>query len=280
MMKNYISKIVLEYKWSLLLIYTYIFIAQLLFLSEPYILGKTIDGLLKHNYFWLFVFLGVELVANIFWYKRMVFDTKIYTKMYNKLILDYLEKDKDEKVSAKLARTDLAHSIIHFLEWDMHYYIMSIITIVGTLCFIYVEHPLTGLVVTIASIPVIFIVLKFYKKIAQGTRVGHSHYEQKMSIMETEDSSKIKTFFKRRARIIIYQSTLQGKNWAALNTTKTIFLILALIMFTSGNLDITQGQAISMYTYINQFLISLMSIPVGMETFTRIKDVIKRLKKD
>lgn len=33
-----------------------------------------------------------------------------------------------------------------------------------------------------------------------------------------------------------------------------------------------------MYSYINQFLISLLSIPVGVDMFTRMSDVIKRLK--
>ena len=63
----------------------------------------------------------------------------------------------------------------------------------------------------------------------------------------------------------------------SLNVVKTIFLVFAVISFTaSGN--ISQGQAVSMYAYINQFLSSLMSIPVGVETFTRMKDIINRIK--
>jgi len=276
-MKNYIYRIIWDHKYSLLLIYLYIFLAQLIFLAEPYILGKTIDGLLVNNYFWIFVFLGIELVGNLFWYKRMVYDTKVYTKMYNQLIFEYLEQDKDSDVSAKLARTDLAQSIIHFLEWDMHYYIMSIITIVGTLSFIFIEHPPTGIVILTAIGPVLLIVFAFYKKIAKGTKVANTHFEQKMSVMESEDEEKVKSFFKRRARVLIAQSTLQGKNWASLNIVKTVFLILALVVFTNSNFNLSQGQAISMYAYINQFLVSLMSIPVGMETFTRIKDVLSRI---
>jgi uncharacterized membrane protein len=95
--------------------------------------------------------------------------------------------------------------------------------------------------------------------------------------MESEDEEKVKSFFKRRARVLIAQSTLQGKNWASLNIVKTVFLILALVVFTNSNFNLSQGQAISMYAYINQFLVSLMSIPVGMETFTRIKDVLSRI---
>jgi len=63
-----------------------------------------------------------------------------------------------------------------------------------------------------------------------------------------------------------------------LNTTKSIFLVLALIVFTNFNFNMTQGEAVAMYAYINQFLISLMSFPVAMEIFARIKDVINRIK--
>jgi ABC-type multidrug transport system fused ATPase/permease subunit len=277
---SYIRKTIGKYKFSLAIIYLYIFVAQLIFLAEPFILGKMIDGLLAKDYFWLFVFLTVELISNVFIYKRMVFDTKVYVKMYNELIFEYLDRDKNSNTSERLARTDLANGIIHFLEWDVHYYIYSIITLVGTLCFIFIEHVPTGFIVLSCAIPVIFIVVKFYKKIAQGTRVANSHYEQKMSVMETCEKEKIEAFFKRRARVIIAQSTLQGKNWISLNMVKIIFLILALVIFTSDAINLSHGQAISIYSYITQFLMSLMSIPIGMETFTRMKDILKRIKTD
>jgi hypothetical protein len=49
------------------------------------------------------------------------------------------------------------------------------------------------------------------------------------------------------------------------------------VIFTNKNINLSQGEAIAMYSYINQFLNSLLSIPVGMEMFTRMKDVIQRL---
>ena len=46
---KYIYNIAKEYKYSLLLIYLYMFIAQLLCLLEPYVLGKMIDGLIRNR---------------------------------------------------------------------------------------------------------------------------------------------------------------------------------------------------------------------------------------
>jgi hypothetical protein len=250
----------------------------MLFLFEPYVMGKMIDGLLVHEYSWLFAFLGVEITANIFMYKRMVFDTKIYTSMYNKMIFRYLDQDKNRDHSTKIARTDMANNIINFLESDIQYYIMALMSLIGTLFFIFLQDIKTGLAIGICIVPICIIVKALYKKIAQSTRVGNNHYEQKVSIITRGDQNEIETFFKRRRRVLISGSTLQGKNWFGLNTVKTLFLVIALVVFTTGNTGLTQGETVSIYSYINQFLISLMSIPIAVETFTRMKDVISRIK--
>jgi ABC-type multidrug transport system fused ATPase/permease subunit len=274
---NYIYGILKENKYSLILIYFYMLLAQLLYLVEPYILGKAIDGLIKKEYYWLWCFLIIELLANVFMYKRMVFDTKVYTKIYNDIVLNYLKNDNKSDTSTKVARTEMANNLINFFEHDMHYYIMAIVTISGSLFFIFLENINTGFVVLTCVIPISLIVYRFYNKIEQSTRVGNTQFEEKFAIIDTNDENRIDTFFKRRKRILISGSTIQGKNWASLNVTKTIFLISALIIFTSYNSNLTQGDAIAMYAYINQFLISLMSIPIGVEIFTRIKDVTKRI---
>ena len=254
------------------------FLAQIMFLIEPYILGKMIDGLIVHQYFWLIVFLGTCIIGNIFMYKRMVVDTKIFTDIYNTIIFRYLKMDKSSESSAKIARTELAHNVINFLENDVHYYIYAILSVIGSLFFILLKEVSTGFIVASCIIPISFIVKFLYKKITQSTIVGNNHYEQKVEILTNGTDTEIETFFKRRKRVLVCSSTLQGKNWFALNTTKSIFLILALIMFTTNNSNLTQGETVAMYSYINQFLISLMSIPLAVETFARVRDVVNRIK--
>jgi len=274
---KYILSVAKEYKYQLLLIYFYMFVAQLLFLLEPYVLGKMIDGLIKKEYFWLSCFLVIALFENIFIYRRMIYDTKVYTTIYNDIVLKYLKRDKSSDPSTRIARTEMSNNIINFLENDVHYYIYAILSVIGTLFFIFLQNPITGFVVLTCVLPICVIVYIFYKKIAQFTQIAHNQYEKKVDILSENDENRVESFFKRRRKVLIYGSTLQGKNWTSLNVTKTTFLVAALIVFTS-NIKITQGDAVSMYAYINQFLISLMSIPVGVETFTRMKDVINRIK--
>jgi hypothetical protein len=267
-----------KYKWKIALIYTYVFIAQLLFLVEPYLLGKAIDSSLKGDHTCLLLLLSVFLTENFFMYRRMVYDTKVYTDIYNDIVIDYLKRDNTSDNSTKMARTDIAYSLINFLENDLHYILMSVMSIIGSLYFIFAENALTGIVVLLCIPPTVFIVRIFYKLIEKSTKVGNTHYEQKAAIFNTEDISMIETFYKRRKRVIVAGSTLQGKNWASLNSIKSAFLILAIIVFTTAGSSITQGSAVAMYAYINQFLISLMSIPISMEIYTRIKDAMHRIE--
>lgn len=274
---KYILKTIKENKIPLFFIYVFIILAELLLLTEPFVLGKTIDGLIVNNYDWLFVFLFIKIFFYLFMYKKMVWDTKVYINIYNRLVLNYIKKDYDSDSSTKMARTDMVNNVVNFLENDIHYYIMAIMSVIGSLFFIFTASVSTGLVVLACTIPIILIVALFYKKIAQNTKLIYTNEEKKMSVFNLDSVNLIESFFNRRAKLFISQSTLQAKNWLALNVTRTLFLILALIVFTSDVVGLSQGEAISMYQYIQQFLLSLLSIPISIETFTRIKDVINRI---
>lgn len=275
---NNIREVFLRHKWSIVRIYTYVLLAQGILLVEPWLLGRAIDGLLVGEYKFVCLLLGAFFLGNSFIYKRMVLDTKVYLQIYNEIILDYLKRNKDVPASMKVARTDMANAIVGFVENDLHYFIVSAMTVVGTLFFIYAGSFSTGVVVTLSAIPTVLITKAFYHKIAQANRVGNDHYERKVDVIQSDNDVRINDFYRRRKKIITAASTLQGKNWAGLGISRASFLILAIVVFTHDRFGITQGEAVTMYAYVSQFLGSLLSIPIAVDVITRMKDVIRRLK--
>ena len=213
-------------------------IAELSILATPFLLGKSIDGLLVGNWYWILLLGTSYFLSNFFNYKRMVYDTKVYTSIYNNIALTFLKRD-DVDVSTKIARTDMAHEIVNVLEAYVHYYIGTIVTIVGSLIFIYSEN---------------------WK--AKSIENGYLSSE---------------SFFNRRRKIEIYESTIQGKNWFLVNSIKYVFLLLSIILLVTTTKNITIGSVLTVYSYVNNFLISLLSAPVAIEMFLRISDVLKRL---
>ena len=272
---NKLIAIFKQYKHQLSWIYVFMVLTELSILSTPFLLGKSIDGLMNNNWHWM-VLLGISyFLSNLFNYKRMVYDTKVYTNIYNNIALKFLKKDNVD-LSTKIARTDMAHEIVHVLEGYVHYYIATIVTIIGSLIFIFSENWKVGVLVSFAIIFIISSVFILYKKIKQGINISNNHYEKKAKSIEGGYASS-ESFFNRRRKIEICQSTIQGKNWFLMNGIKYVFLILSIILLVTTTKNITIGSVITVYSYVNNFLMSLLSAPIAIEMFLRISDVLKRL---
>jgi ABC-type multidrug transport system fused ATPase/permease subunit len=250
-------------------------LTELSIISQPFLLGKSIDGLLNGSWIWI-VFLGISyFLSNLFNYKRMVYDTKVYTKIYNDIVLKFL-KQNNVTNSVKVARTDMAHDIVGVLEGYVHYYIATIVTIVGSIGFIYSENWRVGILISFAFFCIILGVLLFYKKIRQCINVRNNHYEKKVISIDTGYDEAF-SFFTRKRRLDIFESTLQGKNWFLVGSIKNIFLFLSVILLVTTTKNITIGSVVTVYSYVNNFLISLLSVPVAVEMYSRLSDILKRI---
>ena len=272
---NKIYEIFKSYKYKLTLIYFFMLLTEVSALTQPYLLGKTIDDLINGGYSWLILLSISYLSFNFFHYKRMVYDTKVYTQIYNDIVFRFLNKtDTDD--STKIARTDMAHEIVGVLEGYVHYYISTIVTIVGSISFIYFNNYKVGLLVTIGLFVILMSVMVYYNKVKQSIRVRNDNNEKKIKSLQSGNGQLI-SFFNRKRRLDIYESTVQGKNWFLVGVIKNIFLIIGVVILVKTTKNITIGSVIMSYSYVNNFLISLLSIPVATEMYNRISDILKRI---
>jgi hypothetical protein len=272
---NKIYGIFKQHKYELLWIYFFMLFTELSILATPFLLGKSIDGLMSGTWYWL-VLLGLSYFLSVFFnYKRMVYDTKVYTKIYNGIVFKFL-KNQHFDTSTKIARTDMAYEIVGVLEGYVHYYIGTIVTILGSIGFIYSENWKVGILVTIAMVLIILAAMLYYKKIQQSIRVRNNHNENKANSIERGYDYSV-SFFKRLGQLTIYNSTIQGKNWFIIGIIKNIFLFISIILLVITTPNITIGGVITVYSYVNNFLISLLSAPVAIEMYTRLTDVLKRI---
>ena len=272
---NKIIEIFKQFKIELTWIYFFMLVTELSNLAIPFLLGKSIDGLIDGTWFWL-VFLGISyFTSNFFNYKRMVYDTKVYTKIYNSIVFRFLKNNNDD-VSIKMARTDMAHQIVDVLEGYVHYYIATIVTIVGSIGFIYSENWRVGLLVTLSFVLILLGVSVYYKKIKQAIKIRNNQYEKKNDAIQLGYEQSV-SFFSRRRKLEIFESTLQGKNWFLVGSIKNIFLFLSVILLVTTTKNITIGSVVTVYSYVNNFLISLLSVPVAVEMYSRLSDILKRI---
>jgi ABC transporter transmembrane region len=274
------GKVIQKFYSKILIIYVYTLIAQIISLTEPYLLGRAIDGIFSKQYLFIIILFAAFLLEGFFVYKRLVFDTKVFVEIEKEIILDYLKQNTSSSCSARVARADMTHSIIGFLENDLQYFVISVINMVGSLFFIYAASPITGVVVTGGFFSVLLITWLFYSKIMQSNRISNNIAERKVDVIQSYDIGKIEDFYNRRKKVVISASTIQGKNWASLSFTRSSFLIMAIVVSTHNALGLTQGEAVMIYSYVNNFLASLFSIPIASNVISRMKDVTRRLNED
>ena len=264
-----------QHRCELIVIYVFMLLAELSILSQPLLLGMSIDGLLVGNYFWLML-LGVSYLAMIlFNYKRMIYDTKVYTKIYNNIVFSFL-KNPNLNASTKLARAHMSSEIVQVLEGYVHYYIATLVTIIGSIGFIYTKNLYVGLTVTIAFVFILLGVTIFYKKIKQSINLTNDHRELESKSVSNGYTSAT-SFYHRKRKLDIFASNLQGKNWFVINGIKHIFLLIAIALLVTTTNDVTAGDVVTMYSYVHSFLISLLSVPVGIEMYSRIGNILNRL---
>ncbi len=272
---NKLYDIFKRHKSELLWIYVFMLLTELSILTQPFLLGKSIDGLIDGDFFWLILLSISYFLSNFFVYKRMIFDTKVYTKIYNNIVFNFL-KNSDVDTSKKIARTDMANEIVFVLDGYVHYYVATLVTIVGSIFFIYSSNWIVGSVISFSLICIIFSVMILYKKIKQSVNVRNNHYENKIKAIQNGYKSST-SFFNRKRRLDIYESTLQGKNWFLVGLIKNIFLALSIVLLVTTTKNITIGSVLTVYSYVNNFLISMMSIPVAAEMYSRLTDILKRI---
>jgi len=272
---NKIYKIFKQHRRQLLFIYIFMLIAELSNLATPFLLGKSIDGLINGTWEWLVLLGGSYFLSTFFNYKRMVYDTKVYTLIYNNIVFRFLRQPQHD-TSTKIARTDMAHDIVNVLEGYVHYYIATIVTIIGSIGFIYSENWQVGVLVSIAFVFILAAVTISYGKIKQAIKLRNTHHERKGDAIQSGYAASV-LFFNRRRQLDIFASTLQGKSWFLIMMIKNIFLFIAIILLVLTTQHVTIGNVITVYSYVNNFLIALLSVPVAVEMYTRLSDILKRI---
>lgn len=119
-------------------------VEALILISNPYIIGNCIDGLLKKDIFW---FIALVVIDITFWLSRTAnkfFDTRIYSKIVGHESYDYYIKMINENEDNSLidARLDMVDDIPNFLEIDFFQILNVIGGIIVSLIFLYFNSTL------------------------------------------------------------------------------------------------------------------------------------------
>lgn len=255
---------------------------SLIIISDPYVIGKCIDGLSKKKFFWFAVLIAINV---IFWLSRTANkfgDTRIYSHIVEDESCNYYARmiKADADCSLISARLDLVDDIPNFLEIDFFDILNMVGGIAVSLFFLYCNSTL--LVFSLAAVSIIFIpaaTYRFQKETVKNNRKYKDLDEERMKVIESRNKEVYGKYIRNILGIGISNSDLDTKIFFVAYFLQMILLFSSIISIThTGNF--TSGLLFSTVTYVEMLNGYVSDINENLILLHDLKETITRLKED
>lgn len=264
---------------SLIFVYSLFLTESILFLLYPLVLGNTIDKIIESQYYYVIYLVGVLGGFVTITYLRRIFDTKVFTTLYRKVVLEYISKEIDNKTDTSTinARSGMLRTIVDFIEFDFPYIFHTSFAIIGSVIVIILNYnPYVGMFVGLFIIPIIISTRFFSRKLSVKYTESNNLQEKDVNILNTQNKTNIKHHFINKNLLQIRISNIDAKNNLTNEIINYSLIILSLIMFTIFE-SVTVGTIMALYQYIIKFMHGAFMIPNLTLRYVYLKDVLKRI---
>ncbi len=255
---------------------------SLIIISDPYIIGNCIDGLLKKDFFWLVILIIINIV---FWLSQTAnnfFDTRIYSHIIENESYCYYSKmiQTDADSSLISARLDLIDEIPNFLE--IHFFeILNIIGgIAASLLFLYFNSTLfvfSFSIISVALIPAV--TYRYQKGIVENNKQHKNLEEERMNQIAGRDKLAYKRYIQNLLKISISNSDLDTKIFFVANFLQMMLLFFSILSITNIS-NFTSGLLFSTVTYIEMLNGYVSDINGNLILLHDLKETTYRLKEE
>lgn len=284
-MKNLLAEIIRVYKKAPLKITGIWFLdifEAVINVSNPYIIGNCIDGLLRKEICWFIILLITEVA---FWFSRTInkyFDTRLYVQIIEDEENDYYSKMVEMGADSSLiaARLELVDRIPNFLEVDFFQILNMVGGIIVSLYFLLVHS--TWLVFFIAitiSAFIPFITYRFQKDIVRNNKESKNLDEERMKKIVSRDQLIYKQYLKSVLKTEIVDSDLDTKIFVLTYCFQMLLLLVSIITITYSA-NSTAGMLFSTVTYVGMLNEHVSEINNNIILLRDLKDDISRLKEE
>ena len=224
-----IKEILKENKLKISLIYAMLIIQYGLFSLIPYLLGKTIDGLLIKDNFYLLVLLTAEITALLIGFFLKRYDTKVFMKIFCDKAIKAVQILRNKNIiPAKIAaRYQLVGYYSDFFEFSLPQIIQAFIGATTALSMLYITDHKIGIIATILFIGMIT-VNKIYSYKTQKIDLNIQAEKENInhSLME---NLEYKNYLQNLSQNYVRKSNLDAANFF-FNDSLSIIMHLATML--------------------------------------------------
>jgi ABC-type multidrug transport system fused ATPase/permease subunit len=273
-----IKKIIKKFWKSILWAYFLFNIESIAGIILPYFLGKAIDDIVQGRQDNLYVYILILSIWIVLGFTRRFYDTRVFSSIHsfvasNVSINQLAENQSLSKISA---RVGLSQSLVDFYETDIVVFLSTVYGLLGSLYMIFIVSQDIFIYSLLFSFIMTCIIYRFKKKITPLTEKLNNSSERTLDYLGSENTKHIQKHFKILAGRTIKVSDSEATNYLLAAIPLIGLYYLSLSSFTSAEM-ITVGTIVSIYQYLNKFVLAIDDVPYLVQQFVYVRDVQSRI---
>jgi ABC-type multidrug transport system fused ATPase/permease subunit len=254
-------------------------VEDLLELSYPWATGLAIDGLIDGKWIEavpLIAAWGLRALIGIF---RKMFDTRVYTSVYNAIVTDTILRQKKAgvKTTGLAARSAMAREFVTFFERDVPIIATAIIGVVGSAAILFYYDLIIGAAVTVLFLPV-FLINRVYSRHTLMLNTGlNNQLEREVQIIERDEAGALKKHFEDVRCWRMKLSDAEAWNWGIVEIL-SILVFVAVLARATYLPNTETGDIFAILSYVWRLMENLDHIPEIVQQLSRLIDIRKRIE--
>jgi hypothetical protein len=284
-----IKQIISKYRYSIVMLLSFILIENVAWIIEPTFFGKLLDVLIEHfydhekvNYLMpLMVWILVYVINVVGGALHRYFNGGIYSKMYAEVASGVIDQSKSrgDPHSKMLVRAELVKEYITFFKDRLPEMFWQFSASAGAIIAMFFYDYRIGLVCLAVIGPVAYINNTTRKKVISLQRDIHDNQEELFRLIENRDTTKLHQFY---YSMIPLKTKIARWNSLSYSSVKILLVgIFIVVLFICVDIDnFSTGKIYSIVAYLWTFIGQTDNLPDLMESMGSVKDLDSRFERD
>ncbi len=277
---HFLHEILTQYRTQLGITYGLSLLVQCTALLVPMLMGNAINGLLVQQYSALVVLISLWLVLTIITVVQKRYDTRVFMALYTQVVMRVITQQRamGATTSQLVARSTLIREVVDFLERDMPDIFAMIIQFIGSLVMLLLFDWHVTVAALLMLIPVSITNGWLWKPVNRLTRSLNNNLEQRASLIQQHSLIRLQRHFHFMRFLRVKASDLEAQSWGFIELFVVVASIYVLIT-TANHPGVEAGTIFAVITYFWNFQGSLDRLPILMQSVSRVKDILQRIRK-
>ena len=257
---------------------TLILVSSSLWLIQPFLLGRAIDGLVQDEWRGVVLLAGLQIGVLSIGAMRRYYDTRVYTRIYRTIGGEAVSASQAAGVELTRvsARANMLREVVNFFEFRVPATLRSVVDLVGSLALLAFLSTNVFYACAGAMGVIILVSLVFSGRLFKLNSRLNNQLEKEIDVFESRSPERTDGHLSEVARWRVRASDTEVIMFGLSSLTLMLVMFYALYDTVSVQ-DALIGEVFAVITYVGRFQFAVNTFPGAYQQLIRTLEITRRI---